>query len=126
MSHSIKIAAAAFAMAALAMAVFAKGAWAEPNSGALVVTAVAPSSNSYVVKQTVVRYGDLDVSNQQGAVALYGRINDVALRLCGAGRDLAVPLRLAGKIENCRASAVADAVAHAASPLLTQAAAAGK
>jgi len=107
-------------IAAIAVAALAQTAVAAPESDTIVVFAAAPTSAGYLTKQTTIRYGDLNVAEQQDAAALYDRINDAALQTCGAKQDFTFPRERARKIEKCRAQMVKDAVAQVASPVLTQ------
>ena len=54
--------------------------------GTLALMGAAPSmaADGYVVRQAVVRYGDLDLSNPQGAAKLYSRIAAAAREVCDA------------------------------------------
>jgi UrcA family protein len=45
-------------------------------------TAVSAAADSTDAPQVVVKYGDLNISNQQGAAALYGRIRRAAESVC--------------------------------------------
>ena len=54
--------------------------------GTLALTCGASSmaADSEVVRQVVVKYGDLTISNPQGAAALYSRIRAAANKACNA------------------------------------------
>lgn len=68
-----------------------------------------PASSAYSdARKVTVRFGDLDLSNLQGATALYRRIRLAAEQVCSPfdGRDIASKIRM----EACVHRAVADAV----------------
>lgn len=68
-----------------------------------------PASGAYSdAREVTVRFGDLDLSNLQGATALYRRIRFAAEQVCSPfdGRDIASKIRM----EACVHRAVADAV----------------
>ena len=66
--------------------------------------------------QTLVKYGDLDVSSAAGATALYARIHAAAAQVCRPfdGRDL----RFQKLKEACIHDAIADAVIKVDQPAL--------
>ena len=81
------------------------------------VAAVCSASDSADAPQEAVKYGDLNVSNPQGAAVLYSRIRAAAGRVCERhdDRDLAaMPLR-----NSCVRKAIADAVAKVDQPALS-------
>jgi UrcA family protein len=88
-----------FFLAAAIWATLASGCTVAPASG-------APSD----AREVTVRFGDLDLSNLQGATAtaLYRRIRWAAEQVCSPfdGRDIASKIRM----ETCVHRAVADAV----------------
>lgn len=68
-----------------------------------------PASGAYSdAREVTVRFSDLDLSNLQGATALYRRIRLAAEQVCSPfdGRDIASKIRM----EACVHRAVADAV----------------
>ena len=65
----------------------------------------------------VVSYGDLDLSSNAGAATLYSRIRSAAREVCEPLDDVMIKL-LRAKYD-CRADAVARAVAKVDSPALT-------
>jgi UrcA family protein len=68
-----------------------------------------PASGAYAdAREVTVRFGDLDLSNLQGATALDRRIRLAAEQVCSPfdGRDIASKIRM----EACVHRAVADAV----------------
>ena len=79
-------------------------------------TAVSAAADSTDAPQVVVKYGDLNVSNPQGAPALYGRIRRAAESVCpGFERsDLASKARM----DACVHKAIADAVITVNQPAL--------
>lgn len=82
-------------------------------SGFSAVSAAADSSDA---PQVVVKYGDLNVSNPQGAAALYGRIRRAAESVCPRFErsDLASMARM----DACVHKAIADAVITVNQPAL--------
>jgi UrcA family protein len=93
--------------AALATAIF----------GALVcgLTTVCSAAEAYP-PQITVKFADLNVSNPQGAAALYARIQRAARQVCPHldGRDLGS----SGPMNACVNKAIADAVAKVGQPAL--------
>ena len=75
----------------------------------------AAASDAMATKSQVVRFGDLNLANDEGARTLYGRITLAARRVC-AGADEG----LFGKSEyrKCIKKAVDDAVAQVDRPTL--------
>ena len=72
----------------------------------------SPASSAYSdARKVTVRFGDLDLSNLQGATALYRRIRLAAEQVCSPfdGRDIASKIRM----EACVHRAVGDAVTTA-------------
>ena len=63
-----------------------------------------------------VRYSDLNLSTEQGSLALYGRIVAAAHQVCTAEgiRDL----RAVAAVKDCREQAIAQAVRDVNSPML--------
>jgi UrcA family protein len=92
---------------ALATAIFG----ALTCSGATVCTAAETDA-----PQTTVKYADLNVSNPQGAAALYARIQRAARQVCLPldGGDLSSKARMGA----CVHKAIADAVAKVGQPAL--------
>jgi UrcA family protein len=66
--------------------------------------------------QITVKFADLQVSNSQGAAALYARIQRAARQVCPSfdGRDLSSK----GRMDACVHKAIADAVAKVGQPAL--------
>jgi UrcA family protein len=78
-----------------------------------VVCAAADSSRT--VSETV-KFGDLNVSNPQGAAALYGRIAAAARNVCGSYDGLNLGSR--ASVSACVHKAIADAVTKVGRPEL--------
>lgn len=84
---------------------------------ALAADAIGPS-----VRQVTVRLKDLDLGSLAGARIAVRRLDGAAGRVCGAGPDAGPDLiRLSESFRQCRAAALAAAVARAGIPVLTQA-----
>jgi UrcA family protein len=85
-------------------------------AGALSVAHAAPSSDA--VPTAVVKYGDLNISTNDGALVLYQRIAAAARRVCPPedSRDLAQ----AARSNACRTAAVARAVREVHSQRLAE------
>jgi UrcA family protein len=85
-------------------------------AGTLSVAHAAPPSDA--VPTTVVKYGDLNISTDDGARALYQRITAAARRVCPLddSRELAQTARS----NACRTAAVARAVRDINSPRLAE------
>jgi len=87
--------------------------------GALALSsgAVCSAADGFGSPQVLVKYGDLNVSSQQGAVALYTRIRAAAERVCGPfdHRDLAAKT----VVNACIHKAISDAVAKVDQPALS-------
>jgi UrcA family protein len=94
-----------------------QGALATAIFGALVcsVTTVCTAAETDP-PQTTVKYADLNVSNPQGAAALYARIQGAARQVCLPldGGDLGSKARMGA----CVHKAIADAVAKVGQPAL--------
>ena len=67
------------------------------------------------VRSKTVKYGDLNLSNPQGAAALYGRIVQAAYAVCDTA-DIGLWSRAA--VHDCINKAVADAVTKVGEPRL--------
>lgn len=80
---------------------------------------VARSQNLEETYRTTVHYGDLDLKTNQGADALYSRINLAATRVC---EDESEPyVRLTRTYEECRHEAISGAVKEINNSLVTRA-----
>ena len=78
------------------------------------LTAVAGAAEDGFVLQQVVKYGDLNVSNPQGAATLYARIRTAAANVC---RPLAGDY-LRRQMNECTHKAITDAVIKVDQPAL--------
>ena len=67
--------------------------------------------------QVAVRYGDLNLTHEEGARTLLMRLDHAATQVCG-GRPSIVDLRAWGAYEACRKAAMDRAVLTVQSPLL--------
>jgi len=76
-------------------------------------TATAASADSPALK---VSYSDLNLSTEQGSLALYGRIVEAARLVCAV--DDIRDLRAFSKARACRQQAIAQAVRDVNSPML--------
>src|SRR5215472_16813619 len=65
---------------------------------------------------STVRYSDLNLSTEQGALVLYGRIVAAASRVCGAGNMLDLDSMASARV--CREHAIARAVRDVNTPTL--------
>ncbi len=79
-------------------------------------TAVSAAADSTDVPQVVVKYADLNVSNPQGAAALYGRIRSAAERVCP--RFERFNLASKERMDACVHKAIMDAVTTVNQPAL--------
>jgi UrcA family protein len=92
---------------------------------ATVIVGFLASSHSAVsqaadteTRSTVVKYGDLNLSNPQGAAALYRRISSAAQEVCnyfGADRDFS---GVRAAVDACVHKAIMDAVTQVGHPEL--------
>ena len=80
------------------------------SAGAYAITSLEPPAR-------VVHFGDLDLSQQTGAAALYGRIKSAARQVCEP-LDIG-SLRLLHEEVDCREAAMGRAVGDVNSPALT-------
>jgi UrcA family protein len=81
---------------------------------ALSCGAMSIAADQSDVRQAVVKFGDLNVSNRQGAATLYSRIVAAAGEVCNDNRDL--PYR--ARLHACVHKAIADAVTRVGQPEL--------
>jgi UrcA family protein len=79
------------------------------------VTVVANAAQEGDVMTQVVKYGDLDVSNAQGAAMLYSRIRAAAANVCRPYDSLDFSPRL---LHDCMHKAIKDAVVKVDQPAL--------
>ncbi|HEX4184155.1 MAG TPA: UrcA family protein [Caulobacteraceae bacterium] len=88
------------------------------SSSAMVVASPVCAQSDMETTSVTVRYGDLDVEHSDGAKVLLERIRFASIRACGGEPDVRDPHRR-GAYDECRDTAVRDAVAHVHSPVLT-------
>jgi len=69
------------------------------------------------LRQSMVRYTDLDLSHGAGAAVLYSRITTAAASVCGAGD--ARQLAALSAVKRCQQQAISRAVADVDAPMLT-------
>jgi UrcA family protein len=82
--------------------------------------AVSVAADNSVVHQVVVKFGDLNLSNPQGAATLYSRIVAAAREVCKAPDDVGTrELMLPIGLRACRQKAIADGVTEVGQPELT-------
>jgi len=81
--------------------------------GAIGSAHAATSADSPALK---VRYADLNLSTEQGSLALYGRIVEAARQVCVI--DDIRDLRIVAAAKACREQAIAQAVRDVNSPML--------
>jgi UrcA family protein len=70
------------------------------------------------VPQAVVKFGDLNVSNPQGAAALYSRITAAAYEVCKSFDSDPRNLEFRARLDTCIHKAIADAVTKVGQPEL--------
>jgi len=88
------------------------------HCAALLLVAVLVTSTAFAdeqVRSETVKFGDLNVSTQAGAEALYGRIHAAAKRVCTLSNDLWARHRMLP----CITSAEDKAIEKVNAPLLT-------
>jgi UrcA family protein len=80
------------------------------------LAALPAAADSFEPLKVTVKFGDLDVSNPQGAIVLYGRIRAAAQNVCSPfnGRGLSAKMHL----DACVQKAIADAVTAVGEPAL--------
>jgi UrcA family protein len=78
--------------------------------------AICPAADSKETVSQVVKYGDLDVSNPQGAAKLYGRIVAAAENVCGKRSSSFHDLYFRSSVRDCMQKAIADAVTRVDQP----------
>jgi UrcA family protein len=88
------------------------------SSSAMVAASAAHAQSDTEATSVTVRYGDLDVGRSDGAKVLLERIRFASIRACGGEPDVRDP-RQRGDYDQCRDTAVRDAVVHVHSPVLT-------
>jgi UrcA family protein len=101
-------------VAAVALAAFAQGAYAQPNSG-----------YDVTAEQVSVNYGDLNIGNEGDAQVMLDRIDHAAIHACGSAPssypnfDVA-PGYARQDFEACRTAAVSKTVAALGAPVLSR------
>lgn len=88
------------------------------SSSTLVAASAAHAQSDMETTSVTVRYGDLDVDHSDGAKVLLQRIRVASVRACGGAPDVRDPTQRAN-YDECRDTAVRDAVALVHSPVLT-------
>lgn len=80
------------------------------------LAALPAAADSFEPLKVTVKFGDLNISNRQGAAVLYGRIRAAAQNVCSPfdGRDLSAKVHL----DACVKKAIADAVTAVDEPAL--------
>jgi len=105
-----------FALAAAAAVLMAASADAATTT--VSVQGMAPiEEGSFQLRQTTVRYGDLNIASKDGASALLARIDQAAAATCKSERLPSATVKQL--VKQCRTQAVDQAVANVHSPELT-------
>lgn len=88
--------------------------------GALALScgAVSAAADRSGVSQVIVKFGDLNLSVQQGAATLYGRITAAADEVCGSYAADSRDLPAQAGVRACVQKAIADAVTKVGRPEL--------
>ncbi len=73
---------------------------------------ISAAADNVITKSVTVKYGDLNLSNPQGATALYGRIVSAAHDVCDTPEDF----RDMSQAHACRDKAIKDAVTKIGHP----------
>jgi UrcA family protein len=81
-------------------------------------TVVCAAADNTETISVVVKYGDLNVSNPEGAATLYRRIAAAASTVCGPNETDSWPLGSRAKVNACVHKAIADAVTKVGQPEL--------
>jgi UrcA family protein len=84
---------------------------------ALSFATVSSADERTTPPQVIVKFGDLDLSTSQGAVALYGRIHGAAVNVCW--RVYASDLLFSLEKDACLQKAIGDAVIRVNRPALS-------
>jgi UrcA family protein len=80
---------------------------------------VCPAADDTETVSVVVKFGDLNLSNPQGAAALYGRIVAAAHNVCGSyDSDEVIHRGSRARADACVHKAIADAVTKVGQPEL--------
>lgn len=83
---------------------------------ALALAGVSTADPAFGVRSTTIKYGDLNLSNPEGAKALYRRIVQASHDVCDSSDDVFSEVRAA--VKACRTKAIADAVTKVGHPNL--------
>lgn len=85
---------------------------------AVAVSAATTAQSEYDVPTRVVKFADLDISSNEGAAVLYGRISRAARDVCepADARTLELPIPR----HHCADQALERAVTHVSSPALAR------
>jgi UrcA family protein len=83
---------------------------------ALALAATSPAAPAPGIRSATVKYGDLNLSNPDGAKALYRRIVKASHQVCDSSDDAFPEVRLA--VHNCHVKAIAEAVTKVGHPNL--------
>jgi UrcA family protein len=88
--------------------------------GAVAAVASLPASadSNQAPPQVTVKYGDIDISNPQGAAALYARIRSAAKAVCPRLDER--ELERIAQAQACIDHAISTAVAHVNAPALSE------
>jgi UrcA family protein len=107
-------------MKALSMAAPLSNLYTAAIFGALALTYGLPSmaGESADVRQIVVRYGDLNLTNPRGAATLYGRISAAAREVCDASEVVSRDPGARASVDACVRKAIGEAVAEVGRPEL--------
>jgi UrcA family protein len=81
-------------------------------------TVVCAAADNIETVSVIVKYGDLNVSNPEGAATLYRRIAAAASTVCGPYETDSWPLVSRAKVNACVHKAIADAVTKVGQPEL--------
>ena len=77
---------------------------------ALMCGASSMAADGEVVRQTVVKFGDLNLSDPRGAATLYGRISAAAREVCDASDFQSRDFGTQPAVNACMKRAISDAV----------------
>jgi UrcA family protein len=83
-------------------------------ASSLATVCAAADSNDF--PSVIVKFADLNLSNPEGATALYRRINAAARDVCKSYDIRSGSVRLAGSADPCVRKAIADAVTKVGHP----------
>lgn len=90
------------------------------TTAAMAFGASAPANaKPYDEVKVEVRYGDLDLTSDAGASAMYSRLHRASIEACGGAIEIVAGLGQRGRMRQCRAKALGTAIADLRSPLVT-------